>query len=865
MGFLLLFLIAGVANATNPAHSFRLLHAANSEIQLNENDRSLSNDLIKIRELQTSRIMVHRNFDLKQSAGILRDITSQERDIIIQRNQSTQQVQRSNSNTISRSLELESKKGTFKPKAIPSAKIILDAVTKHQLDSIVEEKYYDGVWHKDEMSTFKYNYNGQVTESKEFEVDDNNLQQISGSYINYHDNGLPLSMEYHSWDEINQVMVMEYKQIVTYNQFNDLSSYEVYGEFYNDETGEFQLIGLEKVIADFDNKGNLIKITYYMWDYDANSWAPHMINEMKIENGIELMFASYVWNIEEGKWYGEWKFEYEPIQEYEYLMNSRYYGWDYEKDEWFIYSQEEFIISEDSHGLVITRTSYEADYDTQILYPIERSIYSKPFSNKFFDQDNYGLIEHQDWNRGTGQWQNRNKTENTFDAFGNITRGSTHGWQDDSQSGTPIWIEIRRFESEVYSDINMISNTIESRWGRNPSTGAFEIVSKKRMHFTYEFIAGRYLSVSRVYEYLDLWGSNNWIKSNKYDTEYNEDGRTTAEKNYLWDNESGDWIYENIREFTYNTAGEYTSSHFQIWVTDNGGEWRTINYAGIITDDWGRLLSFKYAYWSDHLDILIVSTNQEYEYLVESASDYRKTKSIETNSEILYYDGWDGWELHVVTYGSKTYWTYEFVDGIYRVIKTEYYNYEVDDFVPYEAIEYNYHETHPQAIKSETQKEYDSGSGTWYNVRMMEIEYDFSVTMREMVLPFGDEDFEAEIYFVYKPVLAYEYGWDSVESDFSLRHRSLLYFSQAEFSLVPETKDQIVTIYPNPVSDYLFIKLDDNSKSSVLKLYDINGKTMIERSVEGSSQIDVRNFAPGIYFYQIITGDSTLKGKIICK
>ncbi len=51
-------------------------------MQIKENDRSLNNDLIKIRELHTSRIIVHRSFDLKHSAGILRDITLQEEYII---------------------------------------------------------------------------------------------------------------------------------------------------------------------------------------------------------------------------------------------------------------------------------------------------------------------------------------------------------------------------------------------------------------------------------------------------------------------------------------------------------------------------------------------------------------------------------------------------------------------------------------------------------------------------------------------------------------------------------------------------------------------------------------------------------------
>ncbi|MHC0445502.1 DUF5074 domain-containing protein [Flavobacterium sp. 3-218] len=72
------------------------------------------------------------------------------------------------------------------------------------------------------------------------------------------------------------------------------------------------------------------------------------------------------------------------------------------------------------------------------------------------------------------------------------------------------------------------------------------------------------------------------------------------------------------------------------------------------------------------------------------------------------------------------------------------------------------------------------------------------------------------------------------------------------------TKVQL-SIYPNPVSNYLNISTEDEIKNVVI--YDVTGRTISTRL--NNSQIDVSNFAKGFYIINIVTDKATYTQKFI--
>ena len=72
-----------------------------------------------------------------------------------------------------------------------------------------------------------------------------------------------------------------------------------------------------------------------------------------------------------------------------------------------------------------------------------------------------------------------------------------------------------------------------------------------------------------------------------------------------------------------------------------------------------------------------------------------------------------------------------------------------------------------------------------------------------------------------------------------------------------------IKIYPNPVSDVLYIQ-NENVAISRMELYDVQGKQLFSM-VDNLNQINVEYLNNGIYFLKIVSDNGTITKKIIVK
>lgn len=71
-------------------------------------------------------------------------------------------------------------------------------------------------------------------------------------------------------------------------------------------------------------------------------------------------------------------------------------------------------------------------------------------------------------------------------------------------------------------------------------------------------------------------------------------------------------------------------------------------------------------------------------------------------------------------------------------------------------------------------------------------------------------------------------------------------------------------VFPNPVSDILNIQIPTFNEFTNLKIYDVLGKTVIDRNLnESSNTIDVSFMAPGMYIMRFESGEATKTFKLI--
>jgi hypothetical protein len=65
---------------------------------------------------------------------------------------------------------------------------------------------------------------------------------------------------------------------------------------------------------------------------------------------------------------------------------------------------------------------------------------------------------------------------------------------------------------------------------------------------------------------------------------------------------------------------------------------------------------------------------------------------------------------------------------------------------------------------------------------------------------------------------------------------------------IGENTQNEITVYPNPATDQLII---ENTGNATLIVSNPEGKTLAKMNVNGNSQLDVANYASGVYFLTV--------------
>jgi Secretion system C-terminal sorting domain len=78
------------------------------------------------------------------------------------------------------------------------------------------------------------------------------------------------------------------------------------------------------------------------------------------------------------------------------------------------------------------------------------------------------------------------------------------------------------------------------------------------------------------------------------------------------------------------------------------------------------------------------------------------------------------------------------------------------------------------------------------------------------------------------------------------------------------TKNEIISIFPNPVKENLTLNLNYFTPSQEIIITDIQGKIIHNQKLEGlSTTLNIRNFKKGIYFLNLIDGTQKTTKKFI--
>ena len=112
------------------------------------------------------------------------------------------------------------------------------------------------------------------------------------------------------------------------------------------------------------------------------------------------------------------------------------------------------------------------------------------------------------------------------------------------------------------------------------------------------------------------------------------------------------------------------------------------------------------------------------------------------------------------------------------------------------------------------------------------------------------------------------YGWFSLnslvtETGSQLSINGFVLQSTTTAIYNTELSENDITIFPNPTSDILSIKIPKNINSAIIIITNIEGKTITRQSGNNIISISVTDFPSGIYYIQILTDNILLNKKFI--
>jgi len=105
------------------------------------------------------------------------------------------------------------------------------------------------------------------------------------------------------------------------------------------------------------------------------------------------------------------------------------------------------------------------------------------------------------------------------------------------------------------------------------------------------------------------------------------------------------------------------------------------------------------------------------------------------------------------------------------------------------------------------------------------------------------------------------YGWDTENVNWGISSIGTYYYASRVITSLTNQNTNDLVIYPNPVTSGFILKGFSGSIS--LSIYNLTGKLMITKVVNGQEQISLSTLPTGIYVVKLITVDRIIEKKLV--
>jgi hypothetical protein len=376
------------------------------------------------------------------------------------------------------------------------------------------------------------------------------------------------------------------------------------------------------------------------------------------------------------------------------------------------------------------------------------------------------------------------------------------------------WVTAIKYEYYHDDNLNLIKEIFKT---------TVDLISNSITEYTYDTKGNKTQSI------VSFWSKskNQWIYYSKVEYMYYSDNIPTQKIDYYWDSTLNDWLTDSKHEYTFDPNGNITLYVKYKW--------------NPISNQWGV----------NHKEEFTYNTSNKQTFNIASDWDLFSNDWIVSSKIESIYDA-NGNKTQQINY---SWFSYPKLWGINA--KSEYTFDSNGDMT--QGIDYSYNTYYANTIKSELINKikydctYESDGG-----RTQIIYYLWDVDSNNWKVKNKEE-------YIYdsnnNTTQIHDSYWNIEKTEWTSSFRFIYYYSEHSHTSVDGINNQIIALYPNPVSDNLQIRL--YSTKAIFELFDINGNNVLSKEIKNSETLDLKNYNKGIYIYHILSNGKEHSGRLL--
>ncbi len=582
---------------------------------------------------------------------------------------------------------------------------------------------------------------------------------------------------------------------------------------YFSEEGQKKILADNPAFMDFYHSLQISKENNpKQFKLKSTSAATHTLDSLLVESWNESSGSLEVSQLEKWAWYENglgksWElYDLDSITKEWNPNDKEEYEWDDAGNKMVHFDYNPDTIN--GGWLINAKESYTYDANNNLLNHLLQfrnhtlEIWENSESMNITYDNNGNIIERifLDWDTATNAWINDSKELTSFDEDGRMLRDDVFEWD----TTTNDWV---------------ISMFMRSEYDENGYESLLELaINEYFMRFLTETVNDSLGNELEVVSYNWDFFQNVYKKGLKNERVYNEDNMLTSWSNSTWNTSDSSWLLNWQRNYQYDDRSNliYRDTYVLADTGDAIVPYSKIDYVNNLA---GNPILTNIMNWNADNKIW-VNSNQEH----------------------INYD-----EAQHQTYFGRYYWNAIDAKWIPNYVKI----YEHDSYG-----NFLFH----------SRQNYDKEKQQWVDEYADEYDYDLSIEFLNISYPSEwPLGHLSNLYRFdnYHHAMQQKTYSELKNGQLEITHRLTFYYTPVITTGTPEIVQAKFRVFPNPAMNYIRFELENHSLPGMIKVYDLQGREVIDQRLPADHRLQVGNLEKGIYVYTIIQGREITKGKFI--